>query len=580
MADELQNMTLTVAGYNLMARAINGEELHLSRVVFGDGELPEGVNLKDLTALYSPKMELPIINKRIDGVGTCVLSAQIVNANVEEGFFAREVGVFATDMTNGEEVLYAVRNTGIYSEWIPASSSGVKLNHTYDIMIVVAQAENITVELSEPIGGISRAEFYEHTNDTENPHPGFLQHGGNVSEFTNFYVTRGNKAVMDRASIPDVRKALLGNNVSTLPIMNGRLSQLEIEMANLGIRMDAPPNLVVGAEEPKDKTAVWLRVPTYYDTEYANSIFVDLDLSNMAFYDNFAPVEEVETLRVAANAITAGSRTIGVATLDGIKQGQWLTVTDGISSEEIQVKSSSRNDGILRIITTQDIVNTYRTESTVILRTTANTAAKVIGAAGKQGVQMNAGESIVSLTHEFSEDGIGALAFAQAMIHHDALTAGRLRAYVTFGDEVKSKENVVIGTTTGQRQTIQLPDTGVDYNTIEIKVGGVKFVDFSANTEPSHPEITLTAEEAGQEITASYRYGYGMETWNEMTLTSQQNYSDSGRTASKFEYALPEGQMTSTRTAIKFVYESDTAADSTVVYAVEMGWAKATDIDA
>ena len=577
MADEMQNMTLTVAGHNLMARAVSGEELHLSRIVMGDGDLPEGVNIKDMTALYSPKMELPIINKRVDGVGTCVLTAQISNVNLEQGFEAKELGVFATDPASGEEILYAVRNTGVYSEWVPGKNSGAKVLSTYDVMIVVAQAENITVELSEPIGGISRAEFYEHTNNTDNPHPGFLQHGGDVSDFTNFLVNRGNKAVMDRATIPAVRKALLGSNAYTFQIINGRISQLEIEMANLGIRMDAPPNLVVGAEEPEDKTAVWLKVPTYYDTEYAKSIFVDLDLSNMAYFDNFAPVEEVETLKISVNAITAGSRTIGVATLNGIKPGQWLTVTDGISSEAVQVKSSSRNDGVLRVITTEDIVNTYRIGSTVLLRTTADTAAKAIGAAGKQGVEMNAGENIVSLTHEFSEDGIGALAFAQAMIHHDTLSAGRLRAFVTFGDEVKAKENTVIGTTTGERQTIQLPDTGVDYNTIEIKVGGVKFVDFSANTEPSHPEITLTAEEAGQEITASYRYGYGMETWNEMTQTSAENYGESGRSASKFEYALPDGQTTSTRTAIKFVYESDTVTDSTVVYAVEMGWAKATE---
>ena len=136
-------------------------------------------------------------------------------------------------------------------------------------------------------------------------------------------------------------------------------------------------------------------------------------------------------------------------------------------------------------------------------------------------------------------------------------------------------QDVSIGTGTGTRQTLRLPDKGVDYNTIEIKVDGVKYPYFSANTETEYPEITLTTTE-GAEVTASYKYGYGMETWNEMELVSQENYGDTGRVASKFEYALPEGSTTGTRTAIKFQLEQgeDAEAESTVVYAVATGWAK------
>lgn len=574
---ETRNTTLTIAGMNLLAKTQQGKELHFTRVMMGDGKIPEGMNIKDMTALVNPILRLPIGNIRLDGTGTSVMECVLKNAELEQGFFARELGIYANDPDTEEEVLYAIRNTGDYSEYIPAAGSGEVINYVYSVITVVGQSENVTVTIEEGIGGVSRAEYYDHVNDV-NPHPNFLQAGGTVDNCLVVFVGEQNNARrLDRITTDNLRKVLLGSNASTLPIINGRISQLEIEMANLGIRVDNPPTVIVGAEEPAVTNAVWFKVPTYYDTDYANSIWNDLDLSNMAFYDNFSPVEDMDLLKVSVNAITAGSRTIGVASLDGVKPGQWLTISDGVNSEEVQVKSSSKNGGVLRVITKEDVVGTYRTESTVIQRSTANLTTKVQGASGKQGIQFNAGESIVSQTKEFAEDGIRALAFAQAMIHHDALPEGQIRAYVTFGDEISTKKDVSIGTTTGERQTLQLPDAGVDYNTIEIKVGGVKFLDFSANTEPSHPEITLTAEEAGQEITASYKCGYGAETWNEMQLVSQQAYGESGRMASKFEYALPEGQTTSTRTAIKFVYDSDNAAANTVVYAVEIGWAKAAE---
>ena len=580
MADT-RNTTLTIAGMNILAKCQQGKELHFTRVMMGDGKIPEGQHIKDMTDMVNPILNLPVGAIRVDGTGTSVMECILKNAELEQGFFARELGIFANDPDTQEEVLYAYRNTGDYSEYIPAAASGEVINFVYSVITVVGQSENVTVVIEEGIGGVSRAEFYDHQNDV-NPHPNFLKVGTTVQNCLVVFVgEQNNPRRLDRITVEDLRGVLLGAKTFTLPIMNGRLSQLETELANIGIRLDGPPNIVVSSEAPADPNAVWFKVDPQYDAEFADLIFRDLDLSNMAFYDDFFPVQEIETLKISVNAITAGSRTIGVASLEGVKPGQWYTVTDGVNSEDIQVKSSSKNDGVLRIICTKDIQNTYVIDNTVILRTTAEMAARVIGPAGRSGVRFNTGENMVSLTKEFSEDGIRALAYAQCMIHHDALTDGQLHAYVTFGDEVRTVTDVNIGTGTGERQTLQLPDTGVDYNTIEIKVDGVKYPYFSANTEPEHPEVTLTAAE-GAVVTASYKCGYGMETWNEMEQVSQENYGDTGRMATKFEFAMPEGKSAATRTAIKFALEKGEsgANDSTIIYAVAIGWAKAADADA
>ena len=43
MADT-RNTTLTIAGMNLLAKTQQGKELHFTRVMMGDGEVPEGMD--------------------------------------------------------------------------------------------------------------------------------------------------------------------------------------------------------------------------------------------------------------------------------------------------------------------------------------------------------------------------------------------------------------------------------------------------------------------------------------------------------------------------------------------------------
>ena len=143
MADT-RNTTLTIAGMNLLAKTQQGKELHFTRVMMGDGKIPEGMNIKDMTEMVNPILKLPIGNIRLDGTGTSVMECILKNAELEQGFFARELGIFANDPDTGEELLYAIRNTGDYSEYIPAASSGEVINFVYSVITVVGQSENVT----------------------------------------------------------------------------------------------------------------------------------------------------------------------------------------------------------------------------------------------------------------------------------------------------------------------------------------------------------------------------------------------------------------------------------------------------
>lgn len=359
MADEVKrNTQLTYAGNDLMSKCFTGNALNISKVVMGDGDVPAGVeSVKALTAVISPKMELPVVFRRVDGTGTAVIECELKNANLDRGFHAKEVGVYATDPETGDEILYAYRNTGRDSEFIPAAGSGETLNTIYSVIIIVGQIENVNVTITEGIGSISRAEYYAHLSEN-NPHPQFLQMDLNkVTDCKDVWVGNGEQRRLQRMGIGDLRTKILGDNASQIPIMAGRISQLEMELANIGIQ---------------------------------TMVKEELNLSNLFLYEDFMPANLIDNTMTKVKAITAGSNTIAVESLDGITQGSWYWITDGILKEPVQVASMQNNDDLCRIITKSPIQNTYNIPTTMLYRSTAGVKdGMAIGSADRRAVTWN-----------------------------------------------------------------------------------------------------------------------------------------------------------------------------------------------
>ena len=116
---QFNGMTLTTAGLQLEAKAQTGTQLAFTRIAMGDGELTAGQSLAALTGLIHWKMDLPITSLAVIGTGTARMTVVLQNAEIDPGFFAREMGVYATDPDAGE-ILYAVANAGASCDYIPA----------------------------------------------------------------------------------------------------------------------------------------------------------------------------------------------------------------------------------------------------------------------------------------------------------------------------------------------------------------------------------------------------------------------------------------------------------------------------
>lgn len=176
-------LKFTNSGLDLEYKAQSGKELKFKRFGIGDGELGS-TSIKELTALKNEKMQLDIIKITILGTGEnkkVTLRVVLNNEDVEEGFYFREIGIFAEDPDTKEEVLFLYANAGDTADYISAGGGNNALEKNIDIDIYLSDVANITStidksmifvttnELEEELAKkADKKKLYNVTIDTEN----------------------------------------------------------------------------------------------------------------------------------------------------------------------------------------------------------------------------------------------------------------------------------------------------------------------------------------------------------------------------------------------------------------------------
>jgi len=165
MAD-FRGTILTQRGRNLLAKAQTGATLTFTKIKLGDGFWSSNTDPTLLDDLVSPKMDLPIEDLRIVGDGTVRLRFVLTNTGLSQGFFMREIGIYAQDPDLGE-ILYAVAYAGDLADFIP--SDGVtKVENVVDIYTVIANAQNVTAVISDTVVLATRRDIDELAQSLDN----------------------------------------------------------------------------------------------------------------------------------------------------------------------------------------------------------------------------------------------------------------------------------------------------------------------------------------------------------------------------------------------------------------------------
>jgi len=163
---------ITNKGLDLLAKAIRGTQLTFTRLALGDGLWPTPNSPEQMEALVSEKKSIQIQGIEVVGNGTARLRAVLLNTELQTGFFARELGVFAQDPDLGE-ILYAVSYAGEQADYIPPGGN-IVLESIIDVFVIVSTAEHISAWINDTVVIATKKDIAEH-NESQSSHQDIRQ---------------------------------------------------------------------------------------------------------------------------------------------------------------------------------------------------------------------------------------------------------------------------------------------------------------------------------------------------------------------------------------------------------------------
>ena len=307
-------MLLTKSGLNVLSAGLAGELIEFTRVAIGDGilevadETEYRQTVLEMDDIKNWRMDLPIIECVNKGDGTAYLHVLKDNAEVSEGFFAREIAVYATDQVSGEEVLYSYRNSGDLSSFIPSNTGPVTKVIELAVTTIIQNAPNVSAVLDNSFAYVSLQKYNAHV-EAEHPHPNIPNHYDDVSTADYFWVT-DNDNDLHKISISDTQKLLLSELRENVSTDSQRLYELET-MTNARVELGLEP-------------------------------------LNMLIVEDFKPTTEIEYFSKGVVSCAKGGKIIGLEDTAGLITGNTYIISDNLNAEEVTLVGISYKNNYYR----------------------------------------------------------------------------------------------------------------------------------------------------------------------------------------------------------------------------------------
>lgn len=173
------NLMLTKKGKALQAKAVAGAQLTITKMKLGSGTIPDGVSPEDLNDLIDPKQNLGLTAIEAQG-NLAKIQSLITNADLADGYYIRECGVFAQDPDLGE-ILYAIM-TDTAPDFLPPSGGSVVISEEFSINIAMENVSHITA-IIDPDGLVTVTNAKKIAADAVAAHntSGESVHGENIA---------------------------------------------------------------------------------------------------------------------------------------------------------------------------------------------------------------------------------------------------------------------------------------------------------------------------------------------------------------------------------------------------------------
>ena len=133
---------ITALGEDLISKALVGQQIKFTRIVLGDGYMPAAQSPQTMTDVVSPRVDVPITKCELNTSGDAVVGGRWDNSQQDEGFYWRELALYAEDPDAGE-ILYSYGNSGGTAEYIPAAKATL-VEKLIDVITFVGYASDVT----------------------------------------------------------------------------------------------------------------------------------------------------------------------------------------------------------------------------------------------------------------------------------------------------------------------------------------------------------------------------------------------------------------------------------------------------
>ena len=160
---QFSDMIIVNSGLDMIAESQAGGKLIFTKAKLGDGQVGE-TNIQTLTDIISPKLTVNLSNVTKKEAGHVEVRFTVDNTNLNVGFFAREVGIYAKIGEDGTEKLYGYANAGNYTDYLPDKTTPIDAM-TVVIDVVVGNASEIGFETDKTLVYLTLADMDDHNAD-------------------------------------------------------------------------------------------------------------------------------------------------------------------------------------------------------------------------------------------------------------------------------------------------------------------------------------------------------------------------------------------------------------------------------
>lgn len=163
---QFPGLSLTVQGNKMILRASTGkteDRLIITKAVIGDGQLT--VSIDGLTEIVSKKLEIGLSQVKEVANGQMQLQFNFDNRKVENGFYWREVGLYAKNGDSGEEKLIGYSNAKGLTSYIPDKNNIIPMQR---LVIALGVGDNPNVKGEVDFSSAITLEQLEAAIDTHN----------------------------------------------------------------------------------------------------------------------------------------------------------------------------------------------------------------------------------------------------------------------------------------------------------------------------------------------------------------------------------------------------------------------------